>query len=133
MSCCGPLSFVVLTAEIEGGVAESVGVFDVGPKRRRRRGSRGGSKGGAWFYGQVRLCGFREQRGTGVNTSCDRVLPFPIRQHTLLLYGSEKKGDCGWIVGWAADASRLFRESSHKFHEESCHREQRYNPPIIGP
>lgn len=30
MSCCGPLSVVVLGVEIEGGVAESVGVFDVG-------------------------------------------------------------------------------------------------------
>ena len=58
MSGCGSLGVVVLAVEIEGGAAESVGAFDVGPARRRRRGSWGVSKGGAWFYGQVRLRGF---------------------------------------------------------------------------
>lgn len=50
---CGPLSVVVLDVEIEGGVAESVSEFDVGPAKRRRRGSWGVSKGGASFYGLV--------------------------------------------------------------------------------
>ena len=86
---CGPLT-VVSAVEIKSGV----GAFDASPARRRRRGSQGGSKGGAWFYGQVRLCELGGQRGIRVNTSCDRVLRFPIRKHALLLYGSEKKGNC---------------------------------------
>ena len=67
------------------------------------------SKGGASFYGVVRLCGFGElQRGTRVNTSRDRVLLFPIRKHALLLCGSEKKGDCRKVElsGWRIDSRR---------------------------
>ena len=106
--------------EIEGGVAESVGAFDVGPARRRRRGSWGGSKGGAWFYGQVRLRGF----GNGVaHESTRHVTAFcHARLGNPRCYCTSQKRkvtlngltmlNC-WLTA-PTDAPRLPKKSSHK-------------------
>lgn len=107
-----------------------------GPAKRWRRGPWGVSRGGAWFYGLVRLCGFGEQRGTRVNTSCDRVLLFPIRKHTWLLSDSEKKGNCH-KVELLVDARRVAAapeiQSLIPQKIMPLQREREYNPPLLRP
>ena len=55
---CGPSTVVSSDVKIDDGVAKSADEFDVGTARRRGRELWDVSKGGASFYGLVRLWGF---------------------------------------------------------------------------